>query len=132
MFWYHQNQQGFNINKVDILEEHFPLFQTKTWQDYPIPYRLKLQEDIRKYHHRSFSPYEQTLVHTEPLAIRAVNLLFMTTTEIGHFPRNPYWLENPTKEHILSIRDPYIRWLYLTFHPGSLTNTDIQAILHPD
>ena len=113
------------LNKVDILEDVFPLFQKYTWQDYPSYYCQKLQENIRKYHHRSYSPYEQTFVHIEPLAIRAINLPFMTSTEVGNFQKNPYWPENPTKEHILSIRDPYIKWLYLTFRPGSLSNDDI-------
>ena len=87
---------------------------------------------MRKYHHRAYSPYEQTSVSTEPLAIRVVNLPFMTTNEVHNFQRNLYWPEYPTKEHILSIRNPYIRWLYLTFRPGSLTNYNFHRDLDPD
>ena len=112
------------LNKVEISEDQFPLNQKQTWQDYSPDYCKSLFENYQKYC-SNYSPYEQTSVHKEPLAVRAVNLPFMTTTEVDNFPRNPYWPENPSPEHILNIQDPYLRWFYLTFRPESLFYYDL-------
>ena len=109
---------------MDILEHQFPLLQTQIWKDYPPAYCKRLFEDLQKYCHNLHSPYEQTLVHTVPLAIRAINLPFMTTMEVNNFPRNPYWPKNPSPDHLLSIQSPYLKWFYLTFQLGSLSYYD--------
>ena len=112
------------LNKMDIQEEKFSLMQKEIWKDYPPDYYEKLQKDIQKYYHKIYSPYEQTYVYTEPLVIKVINLPFVTIIKVDNFLRNPYWPKNPSESYVLSIQNPYLRWFYLTFRPGSITTHD--------